>query len=195
MQKNLIVNIEEYQKKEQEFTECKSNIFVYKGFYLTNFIVRAAQQKEEDEGREAIESFQAKYDEMVQLNSQLASQIEEVREEIRKTKERQAQERQVLNEQMALVSPELHFWEQTLGLRIEGVQEDVLRFVFTNIDEKDYSRQFSCTLDLSDVDYRIIKCCPELEPEVIESTVKVLNETRRLNLFLKTLRKAFKGIA
>lgn len=131
---------------------------------------------------------------MVQLRSELASQIEEVREKIRMTKETQIRERQALNEQMASVSPELHFWEQTLGLRIEGVQEDVLLFVFNNIDETDYSRQFSCTIDLSDVNYKIVKCTPELAPEVIESTVKVLNETRRLNLFLKTLRKAFKDI-
>lgn len=156
--------------------------------------VRAVHQKEEEESRESIETIQAKYEEMVQLRSELASQIEDVREKIRMTKETQTRERQALNEQMASVSPELHFWEQTLGLRIEGVQEDVLRFVFNNIDETDYGRQFSCTIDLSDVNYKIVKCMPELAPEVIESTVKVLNETRRLNLFLKTLRKAFKDI-
>lgn len=156
--------------------------------------MRAVQQKEVDEGRDAVESFTSKRDEMVQMREQLVQEMENVRENIRKKKELQLKERKALNEQMALISPEVYFWEQTLGLRIEGVQEDVLRFIFTNVDEKDYSRAFSCTLDLSETDYKIVKCKPELSPDVIESIIKVLNETRRVNLFLKSLRKAFKDL-
>lgn len=147
-----------------------------------------------DESRDAIESFTSKRDEMTEMRKQLVQQMTEVRENIRKKKELQNKERKALNEQMVLISPEVYFWEQTLGLRIEGVQEDILRFVFTNVDEKDYGRSFSCTLDLSEADYKIVKCNPELSPEVIDTIARVLNETRRINLFLKTLRKAFKDL-
>lgn len=156
--------------------------------------MRAAQQKEVDEGRDSIENFTAKRDEMAEMRKNLVKQMEEVREAIRKKKELQNNERRALNQQMALISPEVYFWEQTLGLRIEGVQEDLLRFIFTNVDEKDYNRAFSCMLDLSEADYKIVKTSPELSPEVVESILKVLNESRRINMFLKSLRKAFKDL-
>lgn len=173
----MVASIEDYQKKEQDYTSLCS-----------------AQQKEVDESRDAIESFSSKRDEMDQMRKQLVQQMEKVKDNIRKKKELQLKERKALNEQMALISPEVYFWEQTLGLRIEGVQEDVLKFEFTNVDEKDYSRAFSCTLDLSEADYKIIKCKPELSADVVEAIVKGLNETRRVNLFLKNLRKAFKDL-
>lgn len=131
---------------------------------------------------------------MAAIREQLVQELDQVRENIKKKKELQNKERRALNEQMALISPEVYFWEQTLGLRIEGVQEDILRFVFTNVDEKDYRREFSCTLDLSEADYKIVKTKPELSPEVVESILKGLNETRRVNLFLKNLRRAFKDL-
>lgn len=129
---------------------------------------------------------------MAQIRSQLVQQLDEVRDSIKKKKDQQTRERQALNEQMALISPEVYFWEQTLGLRIEGVREDILRFVFTNVDEKDYAREFSCTLDLAEADYRIVQTRPELPAEQVKAILKVLNDTRRLNLFLKSLRKTFK---
>lgn len=110
-------------------------------------------------------------------------------------KSEQRKEREILNKQIALINPELFFWEQTLGLRIEGVQEDVLRFVFTNIDDNDFDRSFSCTLDLSQHDYKIIKCNPDLGKHILDPIIKNLNKSRKINVFLKQLWKAFKNKA
>lgn len=93
---------------------------------------------------------------------------------------------------MALINPELNFWETTLGLHIEGVKDDVLRFVFTNIDPSNYTRPFSCTLDLSEQEYKVVKCSPELSTDVLNPIIKSLNISRNVCLFLKQMWKAFK---
>lgn len=80
---------------------------------------------------------------------------------------------------------------------------DVLTIVFTHIDDKDYSRAFSITVDLSNVDYAgneggncatadlvVTKCDPPLE--AMPALVEKLNETRVFFTFLIQVRKAFK---
>lgn len=94
-----------------------------------------------------------------------------------------------------MINPELYFWETTLGLRIEGVRDDVLRFIFTNIDAKDFDLAFSCTLDLSDHEYKILKCSPDLGKQVLDPILRSLNTSRNVNVFLKQLWKAFKNKA
>lgn len=51
-------------------------------------------------------------------------------------------------------NPELKFWEDYLGLKMEGVHDEVIRFIFTNIDEKDWNKQFSFQINLAERDYK-----------------------------------------
>lgn len=151
-----------------------------------------SRQKEIEESKDLIENLKSKHEELIRTRDLLVEDIEEVKESIRKVKDERQERKKVLSDQVMQIAPEVQFWEQILGLKIEGLKEDILQFVFTNIDEKDHSRPFSCVIDLSQAEYQMIKCAPELKPDVIDPIMKTLNDSLRLNLFLKQLRNAFK---
>lgn len=107
----------------------------------------------------------------------------------------QRKDREILDKQIAHIDPELLFWEKMLGLRIEGVTEDVLRFRFTNIDAENMEKPFIFTLDLSKQEYLITKCSPLLQKPIISQILKNLNESHRFDIFLKQMWRAFKDHA
>jgi len=97
----------------------------------------------------------------------------------------------------------LAFWEEHLAMKIEGVKEDVLRVVFNHINENDWMRECSFTIDLADRDYKgivrleklrsnfqVLDCKPMLPN--LSDLVNRLNETREFFDFLKWMRKGFK---
>ena len=50
--------------------------------------------------------------------------------------------------------PELAFWEEKLAMKIQGVRPDLLRVVFTHINEDDWDQMFTFDVDLSLRDYK-----------------------------------------
>jgi kinetochore protein Spc25, fungi type len=88
--------------------------------------------------------------------------------------------------------PELDFWTSNLGLRIEGAgRNDRLKFVFTHIDERDWTREAWFELNTERRDYEVLEYRPKLERERVEKVVERLNETRELAPLLKGMRKLF----
>lgn len=97
-----------------------------------------------------------------------------------------------LNSQARHDVPELEFWTQNLGLRIEGAgMNDRLKFVFTHIDEMDWEREAWFELNTEKRDYDIRSCKPKLEEERVERLLEALNESRRLGPFLKGMWQLF----
>lgn len=86
--------------------------------------------------------------------------------------------------------PEVLLYEQLLGLKIVGVRNDLLKFIFININHKDPIRQYSLLLDVSEDDYKV----PETSP-VIDTTqvLQELNTSRDLATFLSKIRNLFKS--
>jgi kinetochore protein Spc25 len=88
--------------------------------------------------------------------------------------------------------PELDFWTQYLGLRIEGAgMSDRIKFVFCQVDERDWGRECSFELDTQSREYKVRVCRPKLEKEMLERLVEGLNEGRALGPFLKGMRDLF----
>ncbi|AOW00702.1 putative kinetochore protein SPC25 [Yarrowia lipolytica] len=88
--------------------------------------------------------------------------------------------------------PELMYMEDLLGMKIEAVQYDQLRFVFVKLDPNDYAREFAFVLDMADVNYRVEQLEPTLDLSVVDRVVGKLNSSRNFPQFLKEIRQAFK---
>ncbi|KAM3579153.1 kinetochore-associated Ndc80 complex subunit spc25 [Umbelopsis sp. WA50703] len=87
--------------------------------------------------------------------------------------------------------PELLCYEEKLACKIVGVSTDVLTFQFHNIDENDWNRKFSVTIQIAGKQYNYKSCDPEL-PE-LKSLIDELNTSRDFFRFLKRVRQAFKN--
>lgn len=65
-----------------------------------------------------------------------------------------AAERKILSSQASRNAPELLFWEDYLGMRIEGAGvTDHLKFVFTHIIDSDWTKEFSFIVNMVTRDY------------------------------------------
>ena len=113
--------------------------------------------------------------------------------------------------------PELDFWTDYLGMRIEGVpttststststttpsgalRRDTIKFIFTYLSPSAWDTEASLELELGVAggsEYAIdeSKCSPRLGRELLRGLVGRLNEDRDLGGFLVGLRKGFGGV-
>lgn len=82
--------------------------------------------------------------------------------------------------------------ERLLGLKVDSIDGNIVRFSFTNIDPNDLERQFTADIDLGPLSYKFVKTMPMLPREIMLSLEEKLNVTQNMKLFLKTLRGEFK---
>jgi kinetochore protein Spc25 len=152
----------------------------------------AKESQETSEMQEAISALTLQRDERLQHRDTLRSQIAEVQKSISARREAQLKHRRYLDGQSRYNEPELDFWESYLGLRIEGLgKDDRLKFVYTNVDEREWEREAWFELDTSERDYKVLEARPKVEREEIERVVERLNESRDLGGFLKGMRELF----
>ncbi|KAK6499244.1 kinetochore-associated Ndc80 complex subunit spc25 [Arthrobotrys conoides] len=129
-------------------------------------------------------------------NETLSSQLREQSIAIQKRRQKLLEEKQALASQANHNQPELAFWEDYLGLRIEGAGRlDHVRFIFTVIDERDLEREFEVVLSVESRDYEIIGARPKLDEATKQRCLDTLNETRSIAKFLKIVREEFRKIA
>lgn len=122
----------------------------------------------------------------------LKLQIGEVQKAISARREAQLKHRRYLDGQSRYNEPELEFWESYLGLRIEGLgKEDRLKFVYTNVCEREWEREAWFELDTGEREYRVLEVRPKVEREEVDRVLERLNETRDLASFLKGMRELF----
>ncbi|KAF9878485.1 kinetochore protein spc25 [Colletotrichum karsti] len=152
-------------------------------------------QKEKAETREmqsAIAQLSEERDKHMATRDALKKQIEETQKEIDTRLAAQRAHAKQLEAQSRFNVPELEFWQQNLGLRIEGAgQDDRLKFVYSYIDSEDWDREAWFELSTSSRDYDIRHCRPKLERERVEKVLDQLNETRELGVLLKGMRELF----
>ncbi|KAF3907263.1 hypothetical protein ABW20_dc0107268 [Dactylellina cionopaga] len=129
-------------------------------------------------------------------NETLSSQIREQSSAISKKRAKLLEEKRALASQANHNQPELAFWEDYLGLRIEGAGRlDHVRFIYTCLDETDPEREFEIVVSVESRDYEIIGARPKLDEATRARCLETLNETRSIAKFLKSVREEFKKIA
>ena len=122
----------------------------------------------------------------------LRDEIAAYRKDIAKRLAAQREHASYLDAHQRFNGPELAFWEEYLGLRIEGVgQVDRLRFVFSALDERDWEREAWFELNTEERDYKVEVVRPKVEAGKVEACVDRLNESRNLGGFLKGMREVF----
>ncbi|KAH9874629.1 Ribose-phosphate pyrophosphokinase [Plenodomus lingam] len=152
----------------------------------------AKEAQETSEMQEAISALTLQRDERLAHRDNLRAQIAEVQKTISARREAQLKHRRYLDGQSRYNEPELDFWENYLGLRIEGLgQEDRLKFVYTYVDEQEWDREAWFELDTSERDYKVLEMRPKVEREEVDRVIERLNETRDLAGFLKGMRELF----
>jgi len=152
----------------------------------------AKEAAETNEMQAAIASLAAQRDAHLATRDDLKQQIEATRTAIDARLAAQRAHSQNLDSQSRFNAPELNFWLSNLCVRIEGAgTSDHIRFVFTHIDERDYTREAWFGLDMSRREYSILQCRPKLEQDQIERVLDKMNERRDLAPLLKGMRELF----
>lgn len=141
---------------------------------------------------EAIRSLTAQKEEHTSRRDQLKQEIASVQTSIKQRREAQAAHQRSLDAQARQNVPELRFWENCLGLRIEGTGiDDTLRFIFDCVDERKVDKECWFELQIGGREYTVSSMKPRLEREDVEGTLDRLNETKELGPFLKAMRSLF----
>lgn len=152
----------------------------------------SAQEAETQSAREEIVAIKSSRDANAQHRDRLRGEIAQYNKQISQRKAAQAAHAEEVAAQARLNVPELDFWETYLGMRIEGAgQVDRLKFVFSNLDERDWEREAWFELDTEKRDYRVILCRPKMEDGEVDTCVERLNESRDLGAFLRGMREVF----
>ncbi len=152
----------------------------------------SAQEAETEAAREEIAAITISRDANAQHRDRLRVEIASYNKQIGHRKAAQAAHAKGIEEQARLNFPELDFWETYLGLRIEGAgRVDRLKFVFSNLDEREWEREAWFELDTERKDYRVTMCRPKLEEGEVDACVERLNESRDLGAFLRGMRETF----
>ena len=152
----------------------------------------SAQEAETQAAREEITAITASRDANAQHRDRLRAEIKSYNKQIDQRKAAQAAHSQKLEEQSKLNVPELDFWETYLGLKIEGAGKvDRLKFIFSNLDERDWEREAWFELDTERREYRVTICRPEVEEGDVDNCLERLNESRDLGEFLRAMRELF----
>ncbi|KAG9235460.1 kinetochore protein-like protein spc25 [Amylocarpus encephaloides] len=152
----------------------------------------AKEAAETNEMQAAIASLSAQRDGHLSTRDALKQQIADTQKQIDARLAAQRAHAQYLDAQSRFNIPELDFWSSTLCMSIDGAgQNDRLKFVFTHIDDRDWTREAFFELDTTRRDYEITYCKPKLEKEQIERVLDHLNEYRDLRACLKGMRDLF----
>ncbi|KAH8551824.1 chromosome segregation protein Spc25-domain-containing protein [Umbelopsis sp. PMI_123] len=153
---------------------------------------KLGKEKEElEKATRDIAEFKEKRDAQFARKQALEKQIMELKREL----EQKRQVKSATIEENAVQQrkniPELLCYEEKLACKIIGVATDVLTFQFHNIDEDDWNRRFSVTIQIAGKQYNLKACDPELS--IAKRLVDELNTSRDFFRFLKKIRQAFKN--
>ncbi|KAF9439098.1 kinetochore-associated Ndc80 complex subunit spc25 [Entomortierella beljakovae] len=151
------------------------------------------EKEEASNMSKAIQELSERDDEMAQVRSSLEEQVAILRREVKAKREAKIAQKKALDEQVLKNRPELAIFESVLAMRIVGIKEDHIGFVFTRINELDWDQEYTITIDVSHHEFAVSECSHNI-PE-LPSLLKHLNETRDFYGFLKRIRKSFKDFA
>jgi kinetochore protein Spc25, fungi type len=156
----------------------------------------ARESAEKAEMHAAIHKLTTSHQERAAACGRLRTQISTTQRQIVAKRAAQAAYAEKMEAQSRLDGPELAFWEEYLGTRIEGSgREDVVRVVFVFEPGKgDGGVEREGVLELLVPErggYEVVFSKPRLEEKRVEGCVERLNESRDIGAFLKGMRGLF----
>ncbi|KAK6535176.1 kinetochore-associated Ndc80 complex subunit spc25 [Orbilia ellipsospora] len=197
-QKTVKKNIEHYEHEEMKIASSTSlapalSLCLFYKLINITYVDTEKEIKETADLEDEISTIKGQKATRQAENETLSSQIREQSVAISKKRAKLLEEKQALASQANHNQPELAFWEDYLGLRIEGAGRlDHVRFIFTCLDESDPEREFEIVVSVESRDYEIIGARPKLDDVTKARCLETLNETRSIAKFLKSVREEFK---
>ncbi|KAL1917888.1 uncharacterized protein VTP21DRAFT_3722 [Calcarisporiella thermophila] len=173
---SLKEQLEHYKKQEAALTETMER-----------------EQRELDDAQNKIYELSKQKESIEDRKAILQAQLDQIRVELKRKKDARIARIKALEAKKSRNEPELRCYEEKLAMKIHSVKSNWLKFVFTHINEKNWDKEYSFTVDVSERVYKVPKCNPQIEN--INELVAWLNETRDFFGFLKRIRKAFKDSA
>ena len=168
----LRAEIEALRAKE---TKIKENIkTTMEQLQHQQFKVEELQQKQEQLVREQ----KALEDEINELSAQRSILVASLEKAKRS-----------LNEQVSRDYAELIKFERYLGLYIEVLGTDRLKFIFRNIDPMNVNKEVWCDLFVGGEKFELGNCNPQLAPETAKAIEDDLNQNKVFVTFLKKIRR------
>lgn len=150
------------------------------------------EAKETHEVTSLITSLTAQRDAQVAQQQNIQARISSVHSQISQKQSAQSSHASTLASQSLRDIPELDFWVQNLGLKIEGAGvSDRIKFSFSLVDDRDWDQEAWFELDCEKRDYEVRKFWPKVERTRIDAVVEVLNEKRELASMLRGMRELF----
>ncbi|ABN67900.2 predicted protein [Scheffersomyces stipitis CBS 6054] len=150
---------------------------------------------------EAIQSQRVKVDELTRKQNELTdeknelqAQIDELSRTVEYSTAELSRSHDNLEKQLRKNYPELIKYEMYLGLKIEAVSFDLMKFVFTNLDPNNYDRRFWIDLAIDKETYSVGQSDPQLSTETTNSLETELNNHKEIVKFLKSARNSFKEL-
>ncbi|CAG8581019.1 6893_t:CDS:2 [Paraglomus brasilianum] len=150
------------------------------------------EQEEMDDIKRDVSLSQNQYQLLMDRKESIQKQVADMEEEVRKAREASNARLQWLQKQSVKNEPELKLYQEKSAMEMRAVREDVMAFIFTCINDRDPTRQYSFTLDCSEHQYKVLAC--PLSSDVYNQLVTELNITRDLYAFIKRMRKAFREV-
>ncbi|KAK6204787.1 chromosome segregation protein Spc25-domain-containing protein [Scheffersomyces amazonensis] len=131
---------------------------------------------------------------LINNKNQLSNEIADLNQEISSTNDELNKSERNLSYQTTQNLQELIKYEIYLGIKIQVVKIDLIKFIFSNIDSNNYAREFAIELIINDDNYKIGKVEPDLGHDIVGLLEKEFNEHKELVKFLKTSRNLFKDL-
>lgn len=135
-----------------------------------------------------IDELKRKQHALNQEKANVQGEIDELNHKIQSKSESISQSQRSLSEQARRDSPELLKYEQYLGLRIQVLGQDSLKFTFGNIDPNDYAKEVWCSLLVGGILYKLDETFPPLSHDEKAEIIDELNEKKDFVSFLKSIR-------
>lgn len=181
---NRALEDQRMKKKDIEILSSKAS---------THQQMLSKEAAETNEMQAAIASLTAQRDTQLATRESLKQQIAETQKQIEARLAAQRSHAQHVSSQSRFNVPELEFWNSTLSLTVEGAGvDDRLKFIYTHIDARDWTREAWFELDTSKRECEIPYCKPKLDKEQVERVMEKFNEGRSMQILLKGMRDLFK---
>lgn len=131
---------------------------------------------------------------LVEERKSLETSVSELQEKVSKRREALSLLKLNQEKQAEINLPEAMIYEQLLGFKIEGLKDDILKFVFENIVPSDTKKQFYIVINVGEHLYKIEETNPPLPEHELSEILQEFNTSRDLTKFLKNVRMSFKSL-
>lgn len=139
-----------------------------------------------------VNELNVKYKNLKEEQLSISQEIQELKESIKKLNEAYEKLKLSLSNQVKKDYPELMKYELYLGLKINVMNEDLLRFTFNNVDSNNLDLEVWCDVYVGGESLIIGKSYPELDNDVIKLLQNEYDSHKELVIFLKTVRGLLK---